>query len=58
MGFFSELFGGKKEEVAAPKIQKEAPKAQAAQPKTRICTNCGAINSNGENICKDCATPL
>lgn len=59
MGFFSDLFGGKKEEVATPKVQKEAaPKAPAAQAESKICTNCGAINSNGEGSCKDCATPL
>ena len=58
MGFFSELFGGKKEEVSTPRVQTEAPKAKEARAENKICTNCGAINSNGEGSCKDCASPL
>lgn len=60
MGFFSNLFGGKKEDApVAPKAQpQEAPKADGGKPETKICTNCGAINTDGEVNCKDCASPL
>lgn len=58
MGFFSELFGDKKEVVAAPRGQTETSKTKVARVENKICTNCGAINSNGEVSCKDCASPL
>jgi len=58
MGFFSELFGGKQEVVVTPRVQTTVSKAKEARVENKICTNCGAINSNGEVSCKDCASPL
>lgn len=58
MGFLANLFGGKKQDIKTPNIEREVSKEQASEVTTKICTNCGAINSNGERSCKDCATPL